>query len=76
MNGYDPRATINGTADDSAVFAYDFDDDSSLGSDSSDHYLEISIPRSKLNLPAAGTTVSIAASLDYYETGFQSITLK
>ena len=76
VNGYDPRATINGTADDSAVFAYDYDDGSSLGSDSSDHYLEISIPRSKLNLPAAGTTVSIAASLDYYETGFQSITLK
>ena len=76
VNGYEPQATINGTADASAVFAYDHDDGSSLGSDSSDHYLEISIPRSKLNLPAAGTVISIAASLDYYETGFQSITLQ
>ena len=77
VNGFDPQATINGTADASAVYAFEYNDPSAdLSSDSSDHYLEVSIPRSKLpNLPAAGTTVRIAASLDYYETGFQDITL-
>ena len=76
VNGFDPQATINGTADASAVFAYDYDNGSDISSSSSNHYLEISIPRSKLNLPAAGTTINIAASLDYYETGFQTITLQ
>ena len=76
VKGFDPQGAINGTADAAAIYAWDYDDGSSLDYDSSNHYLEIRVPRSKLNLPAAGTTVNIAASLDYYETGFQTITLQ
>lgn len=76
VKGFDPQGEVNGTADPSVLFAWDYDDGSSVSS-SSDHYLEISIPRSKLpNLPAAGTTVNIGVSFDYYFAGFQSITLQ
>jgi hypothetical protein len=55
----------------------DYDDSSSLVNDSSNHYLEISVPRSKLpNLPAAGTSILIGASFDYYVTDFKSFTLQ
>ena len=76
VNGYAPTGEINGQADAEAVYAFDYDNGSNVSSDSSDHYLEVSIPRSKLNLPATGTSVNIAASLDYYETGFQTIVLQ
>ena len=76
VKGFDPKGEINGTADAAALYAWDFDNGSSLDSDSSNHYLEIRVPRSKLNLPAVGTTVNIAASFDYYETGLQAITLQ
>ena len=77
VKGFDPQGSVNGTTDAAVLFAWDYDDGSSLDSSSSNHYLEVSIPRSKLpNLPAAGTTVNIGASFDYYFTGFQSITLQ
>ena len=77
VNGFDPNGKINGTSDASALYAMDYDDGSDLSSDSSNHYLEISILRSKLpNLPDAGTTINLAASFDYYVTDFNAITLK
>ena len=75
VNGFVSNAKINGVDEPSAIYAFDYDDGSDVSSDSSNHYLELSIPKSTLKLPAAGTTVNIAASLDYYEAGFQSITL-
>ena len=77
VKGYDPQGSINGTTDAAALFAWDFDNGSSVSDESSNHYLEVSIPRSKLStLPAAGTTINIGASFDYYFTGFQAITLQ
>ena len=77
VNGYVTNATINGTEDASAVKAYMYDDGSDLGSSDSNIYLEVGVPKSKLTgLPAAGTSVQIGASYDYYFAGFQSITLK
>ena len=77
VNGFDPNGAINGSSDASALYAMDYDDSSSLGNDSSNHYLEISVPRSKLpNLPAAGTSILIGASFDYYVTDFKSFTLQ
>ena len=77
VKGYDPQGEINGAADAAALFAWDYDDGSSVSDNASNHYLEVSIPRSKLtNLPAAGTTVKIGVSFDYYFAGFQSITLQ
>ena len=77
VKGFDPQGEVNGTPDAAAFFAWDYDDGSSLDSSSSNHYLEVRIPRSKLpNLPAAGTTINIGPSFDYYFAGFQSITLQ
>lgn len=77
VNGFDPNGKINGTSDASALYAMDYDDGSDLSSDSSNHYLEISISRSKLpNLPVAGTIINLAASFDYYVTDFNAITLQ
>jgi len=52
-----------------------FDDGSDLSSNSSNIYLEISIPRSVLNLPAAGSNITVGCSYDWYVTGTQSIAL-
>ena len=77
VKGFDPNGKINGTADASVMYVWDYDDGSSISSDSSNHYLEVSIPRSKLtNLPAVGTTINIGVSYNYYFAGFQSITLQ
>lgn len=46
-----------------------------ISSDSSNAYVELSIPKAKLGLPAAGTTIKIGASYDYYFAGWQEITL-
>ena len=53
-----------------------YDADEPLTSDDSSTYVELSIPREKLNLPAAGSTITIGCSFDYYVTGTQSITLE
>lgn len=77
VKGFDPQGEVNGTPDAAAFFAWDYDDGSSLDSSSSNHYLEVRIPRSKLpNLPAVGTTINIGPSFDYYFAGFQAITLQ
>lgn len=76
INGFDSLAEINGTVDASAVYVMDYDDGSSVSSDNADHYVELSVPRSKLpSLPASGSTINIGPSYNYYFAGFQSITL-
>ena len=77
VNGFVTNATINGTEEAAAVKAWMYDDGSDLSSSSSNIYLEVGVPKSKLpGLPAAGTTAQIGASYDYYFAGFQSVTLK
>ena len=76
VQGFDTDASINGTVVADAVFAWDYDNGSSLSSSSSDHFLEISIPRSKLpSLPASGTTVKMGIDIEWYFSDMLSITL-
>ncbi|MBP5559277.1 MAG: hypothetical protein J6X71_05875 [Bacteroidales bacterium] len=75
VNGFDPNGAVNGSSDSGAIMAWAYDDGSSLSSSSSNIYLEISIPRSKLTLPTTPFTVS--CSYDYYTTAYVSgITLE
>lgn len=79
VNGYDANSTIKiyeGNTVTGFVYAWGYDAGESLSSDSSSTYLELSIPRDKLNLPAAGSTITIGCSFDYYVTGTQSIVLE
>lgn len=70
------NATINGVAIDNAgIHAGGSDPNPSASGDSADYYLEVSIPKSILTgLPASGS-VGIAASYEYYTTGFRDVTL-
>lgn len=61
----------NGTA---YVKAYDAGE--SIGSSSSNIYLELSIPREYLNLPAAGNTITVGCSYSWYTTDSVSVTLE
>ena len=77
VNGFVTNAKINGTTDASAVYSKDYDDGSDISSNSSNHYLEVSILRNKLpNLPASGVSFNIGASFNYYFTGFTSLALE
>ncbi len=58
------------------VNVWGYDAGESLSSDNSSTYIELSIPRDKLNLPATGATITIGCAFDYYVTGTQSITLE
>ncbi len=58
------------------VNVWGYDAGESLSSDDSSTYIELSIPRDKLNLPATGATITIGCAFDYYVTGTQSITLE
>ena len=77
--GYDASSSIKiygGSTTNGSVYVKNYDAGESLGSDSSSTYIELSIPRSQLNLPAAGSTITIGCAFDYYVTGTQSITLE
>ena len=77
VNGFVTNATINGAEDASAVKAWMYDAGEDLSSGDSNVYLEVSVPKAKLTgLPAAGTTVQLGASYDYYFAGFQSVALQ
>ena len=76
VNGLVTNATINGTGDNSAVTAYMYDDGSSVDSSSSNIYLEVSIARNKLNLPAAGASITIGCSYNWYITDKVIVTLE
>jgi hypothetical protein len=55
------------------VAGYDAGED--VGTDASNTYIEISIPRSALNL-TSGATISIGCAFDWYITGKQSLTVE
>ena len=79
INGIDGSSTVKisgGSTTSGLVCVYDYDTGESLASDSSSTYVELSIPRSALNLPAAGNTITIGCAFDYYVTGTQSIILE
>lgn len=79
VNGYDGSSSVKihgGSSTSGLVYVYNYDTGESLASDSSITYIELSIPRSNLNLPAAGNTITIGCAYDYYVTGTQSITLE
>ena len=79
VNGFDSASTVKidgGSSSQGIVFAWGYDTGEPLSSDSSSTFLELSIPRDKLNLPAAGATITIGCSFDYYVTGTQSIVLE
>lgn len=79
VNGYDGSSSVmihGGSNTSGLVYVYNYDNGQSLASDSSSTYIELSIPRSSLNLPAAGNTITIGCAFDYYVTGTQSITLE
>ena len=75
VNGFDSSAEIDGKGDASAVYVFMYDDGSSLDSSSSNIYLELSIPRNKLNLPATGT-ITVGCSYNWYITDSVSVTLE
>lgn len=77
VNGTINNAIINGTeVTNASIKAYGADPDSTDMSDTADYYLEMSIPRSVLpNLPVKGTTIKIGATYNWYNTGFQEVTI-
>lgn len=79
VNDFDASSSASiygGSTTKGVVYVYNYDAGEPLGSDSSSTYIELSIPRDKLNLPAAGNTITIGCAFDYYVTGTQSITLE
>jgi len=62
-----------GTETVGVVSAFAYDDGSDLSSDSSNIYLEVSIPKSALALPSG--EIQIGASYDYYFAGYQVVAL-
>ena len=87
VNGTLTSAWINCSRDDTGWLATDLmtglsfdvygnDPDATATGSNADYYLEVSIPRSILpNLPTKGTTITIGAGFEWYNTGFQSVTL-
>lgn len=76
VNGVIADSEVYSTADvksTGVVTAFAYDDGSDLGDDSSNIYLELSIPKSALELPAG--EIQIGASYDYYFSGYQTVTL-
>ena len=65
---------VGGTKTNSVVTIAAHDDGEDISSDSSNTYIEISIPMSALNLPAGAITVGCA--FDFYVTGTQSVTVE
>ncbi len=67
--------STSGEASTGVVNVYAVAGTEDISTDSSNAYVELSIPKAKLGLPAAGTTIKIGASYDYYFAGWQEITL-
>ena len=58
------------------VYTWAYDAGESLSSNSSNIYIEISIPRDKLNLPATGNTITVGCSYGWGTTDKVSVTLE
>ena len=77
VNGVDGSSwakAVGGTKTDGVVTVAAYDEGEDVGSDSSNTYIEISIPKSALNLPTGAITVGCA--FDWYVTGTQSVTVE
>lgn len=70
VSGYDPAAELGGEANANLVYCA-----GGMGTDS-EGYVELSISRSALGLPASGATISIGCAYDWYVTGKQTVELK
>lgn len=58
------------------IKAYGLDPDPAASGGDADYYLEMSIPRSNLpDLPEKGTTINLGAGYEWYNTGFQEVTI-
>lgn len=75
VNGPVPDPTINGTTVANSLIAWMYDEGAGL-SDSSNIYLEMSIPRSKMDLPASGSQITIGCSYDWYVTDTVGVVLE
>ena len=78
VTGADAGSSVVATTGDTATGAvnvYAVAGSEDISSDSSNAFVELSIPKAKLGLPAAGTTIKIGASYDYYFAGWQEIVL-
>lgn len=81
----DPLTFVNGLEPASKIWSTTYPGTSSisgtvrssgyLDTDDNDAYVELSISRSELGLPADGTTISVGCSYEWTLTGFQEITL-
>lgn len=70
VSGYDPAAELGGVANANLVYCA-----GGMGTDS-EGYVELSMSRSALGLPASGTTIAVGCAYDWYVTGKQTIVLK
>ena len=72
VNGFDPNSRVyhsNGSSTSGTVKCMGY-------IDSGEVYIELSIPRSELGIPAAGNTVTVGCSYEWNLTGNQSIELE
>ena len=72
VDGFDNQSKAD--ANEGAVYCKVYDAGEDLGSSSSSIYLEISVSRDKLALPASGQ-ITVGCSYDWYVTGVQAVTL-
>ena len=72
-NGY--ITSLNGTLSDPVVSVWGYDAGEDYDNYESNIYIELSIPKSSLNLTYDGTPVQVGCSYDYYFAGYQSMVL-
>lgn len=78
VEGVDNSSTAFSTAGENSngvVSCWAYDSGADLSTSSSNIELEVSVPKSALALPAAGTAIKIGCSYDWYVTDMVSITL-
>lgn len=79
VEGFDTSSevhAIGGGTTSGNVKIWDYDAGENPSSDSSNVYIELSIPKDKLNLPASGTTITVYGVYEWgWDTGAQSLTL-
>lgn len=71
IHGADPRSQVNGSSD-GAIETWGI---FGTGANESHAYIELSIPRAKLNLTTSNQTIQIGVSFQEYDAAKQSITL-
>lgn len=74
-NGIGEVVSTSGDTFNDVVICYAVPGTEDASSDSSNAYVELSIPKSKLGL-TAGATIQVGASYDYYFAGYTEVTLQ